>query len=286
MIIIAKKPGQLGNSLFLFAHFIAFCIEYNLNVMNPAFGDFAKYFPSVNNDLYCRYPKRKTILSSSILREALYLFFSYSGRILNRLKTKNKFLLSVFFDWEESFVLDKAAAKYFSESKIVFAQGWKFRCVELVEKHKKTIQTFFLPSPEHVKNIEKSIGEARKYCDVLVGVHIRHGDYKTFEGGKYFYSLAQYLEQMEKVQKVFTGKKISFLICSNVEIDFSIFKFLNCIGANNHELEDMYSLAACDYIIGPPSTYSMWASFYGSVPLYMIKDAEKLFSTDDFKILY
>jgi hypothetical protein len=37
-----------------------------------------------------------------------------------------------------------------------------------------------------------------------------------------------------------------------------------------HFIEDLYALASCDYIIGPPSTFSQWASFYGNVPRYMV----------------
>ena len=31
---------------------------------------------------------------------------------------------------------------------------------------------------------------------------------------------------------------------------------------------DLYALARCDYIMGPPSTYTQWASFYGNAPLF------------------
>jgi len=49
-----------------------------------------------------------------------------------------------------------------------------------------------------------------------------------------------------------------------------------------HFIEDLYTLASCDYIIGPPSTFTMWASFYGRVPLYKIIDRNKLQEIDDF----
>lgn len=48
-------------------------------------------------------------------------------------------------------------------------------------------------------------------------------------------------------------------------------------------IEDMYSLAECDYIIGPPSTYTMWASFYGEVPLYMVDNPSLKPVLSDFK---
>lgn len=45
----------------------------------------------------------------------------------------------------------------------------------------------------------------------------------------------------------------------------------------------MYLLARCDYIIDPPSTYTMWASFYGNVPLYMITDPTQSILLDSFQ---
>ena len=44
----------------------------------------------------------------------------------------------------------------------------------------------------------------------------------------------------------------------------------------------MYSLAACDYIMGPPSTYTLWASLYGGARLYFMQNAEADISMDDF----
>ena len=35
-------------------------------------------------------------------------------------------------------------------------------------------------------------------------------------------------------------------------------------------ITDLYALSRCDLIIGSPSSYSQWASFYGDVPLCLI----------------
>jgi len=46
-------------------------------------------------------------------------------------------------------------------------------------------------------------------------------------------------------------------------------------------------LSKCDYLLGPPSTFSMWASFIGDVPLRLIKGAEENIQMDQFSpILY
>ena len=33
--------------------------------------------------------------------------------------------------------------------------------------------------------------EIRNEADFVVGVHIRHGDYKTFENGRYYYTFGR-----------------------------------------------------------------------------------------------
>lgn len=46
--------------------------------------------------------------------------------------------------------------------------------------------------------------------------------------------------------------------------------------------EDLFSLSKADYIIGPPSTFSAWASLYGTVPLYFIESSNSDFKIPDF----
>jgi hypothetical protein len=42
-----------------------------------------------------------------------------------------------------------------------------------------------------------------------------------------------------------------------------------------HFITDMYVLAACDAILGPPSTFSIWASYYGRVPLMQLEHRDQ-----------
>jgi hypothetical protein len=45
---------------------------------------------------------------------------------------------------------------------------------------------------------------------------------------------------------------------------------------------DLYSLAACNAIMGPPSSFSMWASYYGQVPLHMLESEDQLVHPETF----
>ena len=62
MFVIAQRANQLGNRLFLFAHFIAFAIENNVTLVNPAFEEYAHFFKTTSVDLFCRYPPKKSLL--------------------------------------------------------------------------------------------------------------------------------------------------------------------------------------------------------------------------------
>ena len=53
MIVIAYKPGQLANQLFLFAKI--YCVQlstHHCRVLNPAFRDYAVYFETTANPAY------------------------------------------------------------------------------------------------------------------------------------------------------------------------------------------------------------------------------------------
>jgi hypothetical protein len=100
--------------------------------------------------------------------------------------------------------------------------------------------------------VNNVMNKARNGSKRVVGIHIRHGDYKTFEGGRYFYSFEQYAVVMRDIRALFPGEAVRFLVCSNAELDAKAFGDLDFIGGTGHFVEDLYALAQCDYLAGPP----------------------------------
>jgi len=269
MIIISNKPGQLGNLLFIYAHFLAFGIETNVAVLNPSFYSYRAYFSITS---------QPSITGNKLFYTCCYFF----ARILVKLKVKNRFLNVMALDWGETADLEDAAAL---RSTLCFVQGWLFRSDKLFKKHSKEIKDFFEPAEIYKNKLTAFFNHhfpGKNEC--IVGIHIRRGDYKTFEDGKYYYTVDEYINVIKQVAVLFKSNNPHFLICSNETIDLGeAGKNLKITYAPGHELLDMYCLANCSYIVGPPSTYSMWASFYGTVPLYMIKDLATKISINDFK---
>lgn len=287
MIVVASKPGQLGNRLFVFANFIACAEEHKLRIANPAFDEYAAYFQTTGSDFFCRYPARKSLWSGNkASRNLFYKLCFYAGRALAKLGIESDHLRTVTLDWDESLELDSPDfLNLLRSGQILFAQGWLFRSEANVKKHAATIKAYFTPLEYFQKRVAELIEKARRKCDVLVGVHIRHGDYRTFENGKYFYEVSQYIEMIKRVEALFPETRVGFLVCSNAAISEDALVEFTVLRGTDHLIEDMYSFAQCDYLIGPPSTYTMWASFYGEVPLYIIEDISSAPRLEDFRVI-
>jgi hypothetical protein len=286
MLIISAKSGLLGNRLLLFANFIAFAIEHNLTVLNPAFEEYAEFFVGTARDFLCCYPPPSyTAAGNKFIRSKYYNFIKYLSH-KNILKTQE-------ISREKPFnLVNDQNIETLKHSSIVCFQGWVFRDGWFVEdvpklyKYADRIRAYFTPLERYTINVNNLISNIKNSADIIIGVHIRQGDYLQHQRGRYFYTIEQYLEVMNLVVKLFAGNKIKFLICSNIQQDPSLFDNFNCVFANDHLIEDMYALAECDYMIGPPSTYTMWASFYGDKPLYMIRDVRQAINLKDFVHFY
>lgn len=270
MIIISNKPGQLGNLLFVYANFLAYGAEKKKKVLNPAFFEYAGYF-------------RGSSGFSAGSNRLVYRLAYYSARLLHRLKISNRLLNIVYLDHHESADLEKTPAL---ESAVCFIQGWLFRSERLMLKHKSLLKDFFSPATMYKTKLDAFFSSNFGTNDhVIVALHIRRGDYRTFENGRYYYSFDAYYRMMEDISALFSGKNLRFLICSNEKPEPADWetKKMNVTFAPGHELLDLYCMTRCDYICGPPSTFTMWASFYGQVPLYMVRDPAKKIELADFK---
>ena len=53
---------------------------------------------------------------------------------------------------------------------------------------------------------------------------------------------------------------------------------------NRFFINDLYAFSKCDYIIGVVSTFTLWASFFGNVPLCSINKIDQEININSFKI--
>ncbi len=278
MIINGKKVGQLGNRLFLFAHLIAAAEEYGVPLVNPAFAEYAKLFPATSRDLWCRYPAVRggQLPTHSVARNAVSKAVELGGRGLNCLGGRLRNLEVIRLRSGQELDL---GGKHFANlvaAKHVLLQGWLFRSERLLQKHASQVRQHFDISSGIKREIHTKIAELREQTEVVVGIHIRHGDYASYLNGKYFYSLQQYATVMEKITEQLSPKRVGFLVCGNSSFDHEDFKGLHVLCGAGGVIEDLYAFAEVDLLIGPPSTFTGWASFYGNVPLHWLESVNNL----------
>ena len=166
----------------------------------------------------------------------------------------------------------------------LWVQGWLYRDPAGAAKHKECIKEFFSPAAEVKKRVEACIQENRVTDNVLVGVHLRRGDYRKWSGGKYYYDDKTLGRLMQQILEILPNRKVCFLMVSNQPVERHNYNGFDIALGPGDPAGDLFCMAACDYIIGPPSTFTMWASFYGDVPLYMIKDTLAPIRLDNFTV--
>lgn len=280
MIVVVRNFGQLGNRLVLASHLIAAAREYGVTFANPSFAEYARYFPSTAKDLWCRYPALDASqlatarVPSDRLRRATYQAIYLSGKAIWCLQQIGIPGPVIRASKTEVYDLGSEEFKRRARSSVgVYVSGWLFRCPDLLNKHSDAIRAHFEIQPEHRARVTAVIKNLRRQADLVVGVHIRHGDYAKFLNGRYYFSIRQYVAAMHQVQEQLAGRKIAFLVCGNTKLDRCDFGDLNVHFGTGHLIEDMYAFAETDLLIGPPSTYTGWASFFGRTPLCVLETA-------------
>jgi hypothetical protein len=291
VILFSHKFGQLGNRLFAFAHLIANAAANNTLVANLSFDEYAKYFDGTSQNTFCRYPRVISFPMSNRLRSILFFFNRAILKFLRRLRIfQSPLHIIIIADLPEYQFGDGRCYELNSntfqeivkEKPIVFLFGRFFRDYMNFEKYKDVIRSYFTPTKEIQDKVSKLLNAARKNSDLVIGVHIRRGDYALFDNGRYFYSQEQYARKITILQANLAQKKITYILCSNDIIDGKVFEDVKFIIADGQPIEDMYTLSQCDLIMGPPSTFSAWAAFHGDKPLYQIKDINKIITVQDF----
>jgi len=240
-----------------------------------------QYFTKPSNDIFFRYPYRKSfncpklqeILASSLNRISL--------RFLNFKFWKNIKSLDLLHNRTDKDFGE--LEKIIQKNDITYLRGFIQNQPYSIFKNVffKIIKYFEVSSRYHSKINEPLL--SLKDCDLIVGVAIRHGDYKIWQNGKYYLTTETYQQWMEKVEIFFAPKNVGFFIASDEEQDLSIFEKHNSFFRSGHPLENLYSLSKCDFLLSVPSSFAGWAHFIGDIPLLKLCNDVKDLSKEDFK---
>ena len=257
MLIVTDGVANHSNRLFQNIHFEAFCKERGLFFRNPSMHDMAPLYGLRTGRLD-----------------------RFECHVYAALERRNLFHAMNFEEGEGD--LQEMAGRL-ERHGLHFVTGWLFKVKDLTEKY----QDFFIRKYTLLPQYYEDTPLYRQFAAVdgfaKVAIHIRRGDYKTWEGGKYYYEDEDYRRFMEQMRTLVLnelGKECVFYIFTNDKVG---------IGGEGITLSDspwyvdQFVMSRCDYIIGPPSTFSLWASYTGRTPFYHVKDKDYAFTLKDFE---
>ncbi|MBT3393558.1 MAG: hypothetical protein HN411_00395 [Waddliaceae bacterium] len=296
ILAIKHNCGRLCNQLWNFTNLYSYCLEKKYRFYNPSFHQYAHYFPRLQynvgispanakkNKLF--YVKKLHYYYWKILR---HLFLKTKKNIRIEVKRSdnrvplpptpsNIFDNKYQYQYQYQYFIDKkeyseADDLFFSDLKpgLYTLHGWKFYNPIGIDKFRQELLALFKPRSDIITTIDAFWEDIEKE-KLVIGVHIRHTDYKEFENGARFISIAQYREYMGTLAKRYNHYNPLFIIYSDEHRNNSEFPGMRCKISKGNMIEDLYSMAKCDLIIGPRSTYSKWAAWYGDAILYILND--------------
>lgn len=263
MIILLYPFGQTSNQFFQHVHLDAFCREYNILFYNPSFHLYKKDYPKLK--LFCH-------------NFFIYKFF----RLIFKIRQKLNLLEVVDFDNDDNVRYYSQNAKRFKWN-IVFCSGWRFRRADLVEKYREDYQRQFRPDID-IKKLEADFLKRDFIGQILMGVHIRRGDYKEYAGGKFYFEDDIYINYINQLLNLLNSDCKIILFTDDSSFNFQIYKdrFSNVCLSQCSVVEDHYLMSKCDYLLGAFSTFSLWASYIGGAKLYRVRDKNEILTLDKF----
>ena len=87
---------------------------------------------------------------------------------------------------------------------------------DIAEEH-PVIHRYFRPRKKYVEGIESPVLELRKKNDIVLGVVIRHGDFKTWRNGEFYFETSEYVRLMDRAVEYLAPIKTGFFIASDEE---------------------------------------------------------------------
>lgn len=277
MLVIYASGDRSGNQFVAASMLIASAEEHGVPYYYTRFKP-ANTIKHLNGGLHC--------LRSFTGKSDLFL------RLCNRVRHLPPCLLKLFrldFWYEPKGLVEQYVEKFIraaSDNKIHMWDMWLYTDFKALLKHQDEVRRRLSLKDEYTAAAQRVAAKARTADSILVGVHIRRTDYKEWQGGRLYFSTSQYREWMQQCVQA-SPKPVHFIICSDERFDEAAFSegFEHVTFSHENVVTDMAVLSLCDYIIGPPSTFSGFASFLGKTPKFSLNGTDsRISSLEQFRI--
>jgi hypothetical protein len=271
-MIFARDKSQMCNNLLQYAHVYAWGREHGRKVISMRFSYKYQYFHICHTNLtsFGWYLTAKCLAALKLLPTA-----NFKHRDCNCEELEQKML----------------------RHRNIVVSGWFVRYYDLFLKYRKEICELFTldeqytePVKAKMQQAEESSAVSHQPSTIRLGVHIRRGDYAEWRDGQFFFDDETYARHINRFAELNPGKTIHVYLSTNDSTVTEVRFQQLCPNASIHNLkgnapEDLFMLSECDYLIGPPSTFSLVAQMYRDIPLYRMDTAnEQQMTMESFRL--
>lgn len=253
-MIFATDKGRMCNNILQYGHVYAWAREHGRKSVSMRFCYKYQYF--------------------KICHTRWHNFLTY---VVTKYAAKWGLIATVDFnDYSEE--TKKKNEQFMLTHNTYVVKGWEVRFYDLFIKYKKEILDLFTFNDAIISKTRSYMGKKAEN-ELRLGVHIRRGDYKTWQNGRYFYEDEVYQDYIHQFQALFPEKTITVYVCSN-DPDLSKASYqsklqgMKIIFPQGGQEDDLCLLSECDYLIGAPSTFSLVASMYHDIPLCWMEEKQ------------
>ncbi len=250
-MIFARDKSQMCNNLLQYAHVYAWGREHGRKVISMRFSYKYPFFKICHTDLtgFGWYLLAKYAAAVGLLPTASFKHAECDAEALERKMLRHRHIV---------------------------VSGWYARWYDLFLKYRDEICDLFTIDAQYTEPVRKKMQEAEKdgLSPLRLGVHIRRGDYAVWKDGIYFYADGQYADMIRQFAAMKPDQYIDVYLSTNdPSVSAADYQWLVAnsrvrvylLGGN--AVEDLFMLSECDYLIGPPSTFSLVAAMFRDIPL-------------------
>lgn len=251
VIMLRSSYAQLANHLHPFAAAYAWCLDQGHEFRTPGFARYARYFKHLGGG--------GRGLAGAAAVQAV-------GWRLTRWGQKSRLLGPTIVAPPNGPVtrLPPSAPMPggWSGKGRVYLQGWRFRNPVGIARHRGAILERFAPADEIARSVDefyRGVAGDR----LRIGVHIRHTDFRTHAGGRFFVPIERTLAAVREAGERYRGLRPVFVVFSDEPRSAEEFAGLDHTISRGNAGEDLFRMARCHAIIGPKSSFNMWAGWWG-----------------------
>lgn len=300
LVVYTYGAGRLGNQVLRFLHWLAWARanEDAVEVLDLAFWHWAKYFSVWREHPGCLFPLRRTRMDR--LARMLDLLPDRARKLTEDRWWLQRMTQSIARRWPRCQALtindrsgerinleDPQFLQVVREYRVSTCAGWCIAGWNYVEEQQHALRAWFQPAHEWRQRAEDFMGALRAKHDIVVGLLARQTDYRIWNGGRFFFSTAQYARWIRQALNLHLGRNVIVILASEAWQDpreLAGLPYVFAPGAKNlagHWFDSFVALSLCDLVISPPSTFSAAAAFIGRIPLLPVTRADQDLNTAD-----